>query len=361
MQIIKKRFLLLAAAILLLASCFLLLMRDSSKQQEADEGPEQAADGTEDSDDQTVSEYYLEKYGTPEDGFFEFSIENGVEDMVDFEELNSLHVYWAKPYYEEDELVQALISRFYGDSRTFEITSWDYEESTDGEMKGWGNFYRYTGSDGLLLSGCMNMSDYYAGNSDRPQLGSAEPLDYAEELIEEFHLGVWDGAESLMSVEAAGTACTAYTILDGYKVGVGLFGNETDMDQDGARYPSGFDIEFTFRNLEGEYYLSSIESMFAADITEAEDLKYGYADMDEILDVIYSNIHDAAQVFHMDNAYIRYNRGVTEEGTYVYTPWLVFEGMAAFYYDQTWTECDYLLMVNLNTQEIYDTPDAFLT
>lgn len=356
MKRIKKQILIFLSVIMGAAVAFTVFMRIGKEKKEAEENTAQnEIEDTESRNEDELGQAYMEKYGIPEENFLDITIEDSLVQAIDFEAINQLKYYTAAPAYQAEERIKEMKDVLFPDDESCKFSVKDYEKMSDGELKGWGDFYSYKDSSGNdILFGSRYNIGYYP-NALMKKIKVTDKKEFVDNYIARFHLGMWSGNDNWMKIEEKGNSFIGTLYVDGIKLDSGLlFGNTAKADEDGARYVGGLDTEFQF---DREDNLSSISFMYSAELSEGMGLKKKYNGMDDIVDIIrksYGKIGiSSGQVYRFNEAHLAYSRGVCEDGTYLLTPWLVLTGEEGVYYpsEKKWRgfHSDRGVGINLNT------------
>lgn len=338
--------------ILMVVLMFMLKSNNQTLTEETDTSSVGVADA-ENAEETLNAEDYLEQYGVSEEGFCDVTIDSDAESSIDFTVLNNLKIYTAEPQYEGEELMKKVSQLFYSSSDAYEVSQTDYALITDGMFTGWGDLYRYTDEDGNIFMSGSTFGTSYASGSVLLNVAEEEQLAFFENLIDEYHLGIWNGTDNSITIEQNTSGYVAQTYIDGLKL-IETEGGTNMADKNGVRYTGG--TVNMYISFDGQNNISAI-FMYSAEITESDDLGVSYNNMEEIVNtIINSSSVDTGVVYHFDTASLVYNLGVTEDATYIFSPWMVLEGEAAYYFptQENWDVSDKKLFVNLSTGDIYN-------
>ena len=283
-------------------------------------------------------EDYMERYGVPENGLFVVNIPDSVAESLDYESINGLKVYTAEPHYTEDGLLEMIADLAYGGNESLVIEKSDYAMLTSGSFTGWGNYYTYSDPvmGGYFLDGSPYLICYYG---DRVTGGldasGGDRYSYLLGLIEELHLGIWDGDDNWMSLtQVDDDYFTTDICVDGIGMDKNIYGYEY-LDSDGARYTAGLWMDAYFKE---DGLVRAIEGIYSADIIGSRGLGQSYGGVDDIVSAIkasynehYGNDPESGHVYEVSEMHVAYYVGHCEDMTFLITPWVVLTVTGAYY------------------------------
>ncbi len=303
-------------------------------------------------------EDYMDRYGSPEEAFFELNIADGVQESLDFDSINSLMVYEAQPSYAEDGLLQQLATLFYDSPDGYRVTKQPYSVSSDGCVVGWGNYYWYLDTTDWFLEGSAYSSSYMARDVKLPVSEEGQEA-FVRDLVDRFQLGFRDNGEVWISeVEREQSLkTTTYTLrmtVDGIGIDERIAGPGNLSDADGARY-MGWPDTYAVFDAEG---LKEISSMYAGTVTgERVPGVYweGLEDVRKAVEKAYISDDAVANVYDITDAHVAYSVGYCEDGTFLITPWLVLgcSHGSCLLESGTWQRYQEEVYLNLDTGSAY--------
>lgn len=356
MKRMKKQILIFLSVIMGAAVVFTVFMRIGKEKAETEKNTAQnKIKNAESIQEDEFGQAYMEKYGIPKENFLDIMVEDSLVQAIDFNFINQLKYYTATPTYQAEKYLKEMKDILFPDNESCKLSVEDYEKISDGELKGWGNFYSYKdSSENDILSGSRYSISYYP-NALIKKIKVTDKKEFVDNYIDRFHLGMWSGDKNWMKMEEKGNSFIGTLYVDGIKLDSELlFGNINKADEDGAYYTGGLDTEFKF---DRDGSLSFISFMYSAELSEGMDLKRKYNSMNDIVDIIRKSHRkigaSTGTAYRFDEAYLVYSRGVCDNGTYLLTPWLVLTGEEGVYYpsEGKWKgfRSDRGVGINLNT------------
>ena len=282
---------------------------------------------------------------------FEVEI-TGIEDP-DLEEINHLKFYTAKSTYNSEEMLSA-ITDYLGRDLEWSVERKSADQQTNGKYKGWEPYVTATNQRGDRVEGTNGAMFCLLADSE---VEEANAVDYIKKFQNELHIGLWQDEKPLLEiVKKENGNITEYRLegaIDGYPLNEDISNNWEQLDEDGVKYPGLFTTIFVFE----KETLHSIQGLWSCNMMKGSKIKYEYQDVKDIKSCIYDSIYnpnDSAQKYDFKEYHIAYSRGITEDGNYVFSPWLLLKGEIS-YYDNTekeWQRFENSYVgINLNTRE----------
>ena len=296
------------------------------------------------------------KYGTDTKAVFEFSLEDS-EEMLDFDRINGLKTYIAKPSSSGEELVRK-VSDFFWEGKDYTTNVKDAKKVQDEMLQTWGDSYTCIEEDSKdRIEGNSYGITYIAGNETRP---IEEKEDYIKTLCDNLSFGLGDHTaydwELRQEWEYGIKNYALKEQLNGIWINTKLSGD--GMDADGVDYRSHNHFFYFEDDL-----LKSAETLYSAEIIREDEPKQTFQSIDELQAYIKDSLYrefdkgEGHEVYRLNRFYLFYARGITKEQEFVYSPWLICEGPTAVMWaqpDRYWDDSDGAVALNLNSGEVYD-------
>ena len=297
---------------------------------------------------------YLERYGRPE----KLVVVNlsDPENRIDFDYLNHLQCYVAKPASTSMEMLSGISDYLWG-SEDYTIKKTNSPNLSQTLAERLDDSYVSENVDlGEKVVSCADLFLNFTGNHQFEESDDEELL--TRKLCEKNHIGLWDDGQNLTAIKDTSLhppyerTFELQTYLDNIRVNSILYGYSNYEDGDGVIYTTDLPTQFSYVN----HNLNWCTSLFSYDITDHYQIPKQYRSLEDLKDSIISGHVSKTEVLTVQPLEYLYAQGVTENGEILYTPCLVFKGEEATYLsdsDQWVSTDDWHVLMNLSNGESF--------